>query len=278
MLLSQTFKLSNSLPQRTIVNKRNPPTKVSTVKLSFNPQSQNVNNAADAFSYTVSECLKYAYKRKIKLDSFLIDCPYISTSKRDTGYFRSNDSITINNKQFYIGKSHSFDTKVSHINKLCNYLNLAANSICWLYESNVVYKNSWFFCAACRILLVNRGLCFAWFWFWKNYIDLKVYWTWMEQVPVKPTWLSGSFYVPHSPPIKKALLWQCFFYWSKRGDLNASDRERERTDRSRCEGEGGERVSKQGASRPKGRRATMRARCVAAERQERISPSPPVRT
>ena len=77
---------------------------------------------------------------------------------------------------------------------------------------------------------------------------------------------------------KKALLWQCFFYWSKRGDLNASDRERERTDRSRCEGEGGERVSKQGASRSKGRRATMRARCVAAERQERISPSPPVRT
>lgn len=142
MLLSQTFKLSNSVSQQAIVNKRNPPTKVSTVKLSFNPKSQNVNNAADAFSYTVSECLKYAYKRKIKLDSFLMDCPYISTSKRDTGYFRSNDSITINNKQFYIGKSHSFDTKVSHINKLCDYLDLAANSICWLYESNVVYKNS----------------------------------------------------------------------------------------------------------------------------------------
>ena len=142
MLLSQTFKLSNSLPRQAMVSKRNPPTKVSTVKLSFNPKSQNVNNAADAFSYTVSECLKYAYKRKIKLDSFLLDCPYISTSKRDTGYFRSNDSITINNKQFYIGKSHSFDTKVSHINNLCNYLNLAANSICWLYESNVVYKNS----------------------------------------------------------------------------------------------------------------------------------------
>ena len=142
MLLSQTFKLSNSLPQQAIVNKRNPPTKVSTVKLSFNPKSQNVNNAADAFSYTVSECLKYAYKRKIKLDAFLIDCPYISTSKRDTGYFRSNDSITINNKQFYIGKSHSFDTKVSHINKLCDYLDLQADSICWLDGSNIVYKNS----------------------------------------------------------------------------------------------------------------------------------------
>lgn len=142
ILLSQTFKLSNSLPRQAIVSKRNPPTKVSNVKLSFNPKSQNVNNAADAFSYTVSECLKYAYKRKIKLDTFLIDCPYISTSKRNTGYFRSNDSITINNKQFYIGKSHSFNTKVSQINKLCNYLDLAANSICWLDESNIVYKNS----------------------------------------------------------------------------------------------------------------------------------------
>ena len=142
MLLSQTFKLSNNLPRQAVVSKRNPPTKVSTVKLSFNQISQNVNNAADAFSYTVSECLKYAYKRKIKLDAFLIDCPYLSTSKRDTGYFRSNDSITINNKQFYIGKSHSFDTKVSHINKLCDYLDLQADSICWLDGSNIVYKNS----------------------------------------------------------------------------------------------------------------------------------------
>lgn len=142
MLLSQTFKLSNNLSQQSIVNKRNPPTKVSTVKLSFNPKSQNVNNAADAFSYTVSECLKYANKQKIKLYSFLQDCPYISESKRNTGYFRSNDSIIIDNKEFYIGKSHSFDTKVYHINKLCNYLNLAADSICWLDGLNIVYKNS----------------------------------------------------------------------------------------------------------------------------------------
>lgn len=142
ILLSKIFKLSNSSIQQSVVNKRNPPTKVTIVKLSFNSISQNVNNAADAFSYTVSECLKYANKRKIKLDSFLQDCPYISASTRDNGYFRSNDSITIDNKQFYIGKSHSFDTKVSHINKLCNYLNLAADSICWLDGSNIVYKNS----------------------------------------------------------------------------------------------------------------------------------------
>lgn len=142
MLLSQTFKLSNNLSQQAIVNKRNPPTKVSTVKLSFNPKIQNVNNAADAFSYTVSECLKYATKQKIKLYSFLQDCPYISESKRNTGYFRSNDYIIIDNKEFYIGKRHSFDTKVHHINKLCNFLNLAADSICWLDGLNIVYKNS----------------------------------------------------------------------------------------------------------------------------------------
>lgn len=139
-LLSQTFKLSANSNSTTSPKKRNPPTKVTTVKI-FNNGSQSVSSAANAFSYTVAECLRYAYKHRIKLDSFLIDCPYISTTKISSGYFRTSDLVTINNKQFYIGKSHSFESKVAHMNKLCTYLNLAADSIYWLNGLDVVYKN-----------------------------------------------------------------------------------------------------------------------------------------
>lgn len=142
ILSAQIFKLTDIFAQQTVGNKRSLPTKVSSVKLFFNPKSQNVNNAADAFAYTISECLKYAYKRRINLDAYLQDCSYISTEKRNTGYFRSIESITISNKQFCIGKSHSFDTKVYQINKLCAYLKLPANSIIWFDGDNIVYKNS----------------------------------------------------------------------------------------------------------------------------------------
>ena len=140
LLLSQIFKLSANSNSTTSPKKRNPPIKVTTVKI-FNNGIQSVSSAANAFSYTVAECLRYAYKRRIKLDSFLIDCPYISTTKISSGYFRTSDLVTINNKQFYIGKSHSFESKVAHMNKLCTYLNLAADSICWLNGLDVVYKN-----------------------------------------------------------------------------------------------------------------------------------------
>lgn len=139
-LLSQIFKLSTTSNSNTSFKKRNPPTKVTTVKM-FNDSAHSVSSAANAFSYTVAECLEYAYKRRIKLDSFLTDCPYISTTKINSGYFRTSDSVIINNKQFYIGKSHSFENKVAHMNKLCKYLNLTAGSICWLNGLDVVYKN-----------------------------------------------------------------------------------------------------------------------------------------
>ena len=142
LLLSQVFKLSNNLKQQNSTTRRNSPTKVSTVKLTFNHTTKKVSNAANAFLYTVSECLTYAYKRKIDIDSYLQNCPYISTSKQDTGYFRTNEPVIIYNKQFYIGKNHSFDAKVFHINKLCEILKLAPDSICWLDGSNIVYKNS----------------------------------------------------------------------------------------------------------------------------------------
>lgn len=141
LLLSKIFKLSPNSNLNTSSKKRNPPTKVTTVKM-FNSSVQSVSSAANAFSYTVAECLKYAYKRKIKLDSFLTDCPYISTTKNNSGYFKASDSVIINNKQFYIGKSHSFESKVVHMNKLCKYLDLTADSICWLNGLDVVYKNS----------------------------------------------------------------------------------------------------------------------------------------
>ena len=140
VLLSQIFKLSNSTNPQIPLKKRSLPTKVTTVIL-FN-NTKKVSNAADAFSCTISECLIYAYRQKINMEAFIQDCPYISTSKRDVGYFRSNDLVKINNKQFYIGKNHSFDTKVSLINKLCKHLNLARGSICWLDGQSVVYKNT----------------------------------------------------------------------------------------------------------------------------------------
>jgi hypothetical protein len=140
-LLVQMFKLSNNSNQQTTSKKRNSSTKVTTVKLLFNNNIQNVSNATDAFSYTIRECLKYAYDQKFNLDSLLQDCSYISTTKRETGYFRSNDSVEINNKQFYIGKKHSFEAKVTYINKLCKHLKLAANSICWLDGQDIVYQN-----------------------------------------------------------------------------------------------------------------------------------------
>lgn len=140
LLLSQIFKLPANSNSTISSLKRNPPTKVTTVKI-FNNSIKVVSSAANAFSYTVSECLRYAYKRRINLDSFLINCPYISTTKINSGYFRTSESVIINNKLFYIGKSHSFETKVAHVNKLCTYLNLAADSICWMNGQDVVYKN-----------------------------------------------------------------------------------------------------------------------------------------
>lgn len=141
-LLSRTFKLTNNSTPRSTSTTRNVPTKVTMVKLLFNGSVQEVSTATDAFSYTISECLMYADKRKVDLDALLKGCPYISATKRDTGYFRSNDLVVINNKQFYIGKSLNYNAKVLHINKLCKYLRLAPKSICWMNGESVVFENS----------------------------------------------------------------------------------------------------------------------------------------
>ena len=140
-LLSQIFELSNDTKQKNSKSKRNSSVKVTTVKLRFNNTEIRVSSAADAFSYTVSECLKYAYRQKISLESFLQTCPYISTLKRETGYFRTKTPVTINNRLLFIGRSHSFDTKALHIDKLCEHLKLAAGSICWMNGQEIVYKN-----------------------------------------------------------------------------------------------------------------------------------------
>lgn len=143
--LAQIFSLKPAKKQKNVVSqKRNPPIKVTAVKLFFNGNNniRKVKSAAEAFSYSVCECLKYAQKKRINLDAFLQDCSYISKAEKTTGYFKSYDTITVNNDQFYIGTRQNFETKVLLLDKLCAHINLPKFTIYWSDGQKLVYKNS----------------------------------------------------------------------------------------------------------------------------------------